>query len=335
MDQQGGNKPGQEASRTRERWTRVLGAAVVLAPLAALYAPTFVDLGRVWRIDPNYSYGWLVVAASLFFAWQAWRHDKPCWQSQVGGGEIGLGWAALAIGLALHFVASFLGLLLLDVVGFVAVLRGVLLVLGGKNAVRAYGFACLFLIFMAPLPVAWYQPLANLMQHLAIVISVSTLGALGVPVFADGYVIRLPGHSLELVEACSGLRQLTAFLALAVAVGHLSGRAWWFKTVLAALSGVVALAANCLRVVLTVLVLLWLGPRWAEGTFHTIEGLVVVGLGLLMLIAAAWGLRCLEDRLCRVGLVAGPKSTECIGDAGKMPTLQADAGKMPTLQVGE
>ncbi len=232
-------------------------------------------------------------------------------------------------------MASFLGLLLLDVVALVAILRGALLVLGGKSAVRAYGFACLFLIFMAPLPVAWYQPLAIRMQHLAVVISVATLGALGVPVFADGYVIRLPGHSLELVEACSGLRQLTAFLALAMAVGHLSGRAWWFNAVLAALSGVVALAANCLRVVVTVLVLLWAGPRWAEGTFHTLEGLVVVGLGLLMLVAVAWGLRCLEDRLSHVRPAARPKSPECVRDAGKMPTLQADAGKMPTLQVGE
>lgn len=312
MDEQRGNQPGKEAPRTQRRWAVGLGAAAVLAPLLALYAPCFAALDRVWRIDPNYSYGWLVVAASLFFAWRAWRRGGPRWQSEVTPAELGLGLTMLAIGLIMHFVASFLGALLLDVVALVAILRAALLVLGGKNALRTYGFACLFLIFMAPLPIVWYQPLANFMQHLAIVVSAATLSALGVPVFADGYVIRLPGHSLELVEACSGLRQLTAFLALAVAVGHLSGRTLWFKAVLAALSGVVALAANCLRVVVTVLVLLWAGPGWAEGTFHAIEGLVVVGLGLLMLIVAAWGLRCLEDRLGRMALAARPKQPSCV-----------------------
>jgi len=310
MNVQRGNELRQEVSRTERRWSIALFVTVVFAPLLALYADCFAALDHVWRIDPNYSYGWLVVAASLFFAWRARRCGVPCWQSEISAAELGLGWTALMIGLALHFVASFLGVLLLNVVGLVAILRGSLLLLGGRNAVRAYGFAALFLIFMAPLPVAWYQPLANLMQHLAIVVSVSTLSALGVPVFADGYVIRLPGHSLEMAEACSGLRQLTAFLALSVAVGHLSGRTVWFKVLLAALSGIVALAANCLRVVVTVLVLLWAGPRWAEGVFHTIEGLAVVGLGLLMLVAVAWGLRCLEDRLSKATVVARPKCTE-------------------------
>ena len=322
MYQQGGNEPGPGASRTRWKWTTALGAAAVLLPLAALYARCFAGLDHVWRIDPNYSYGWLVVAASLYFGWWAWRYARPCWQSEVSAAEFCLGWATLMIGLALHFAASFLGILLMDVVALVAILRGALLMLGGRCAVRAYGFACLFLIFMAPLPVAWYQPLANLMQHLALAISAATLSALGVPVFADGYVLRLPGHSLEMAEACSGLRQLTAFLALAVAVGHLSGRTWWFKAALAALSGIVALAANCIRVVLTVLVLLWAGPRWAEGTFHAIEGLVVVGMGLVMLVAAAWGLRALDDRLRRVMPAVRPKCPQCVEDAGKMPTLQ-------------
>jgi exosortase/archaeosortase family protein len=137
-----------------------------------------------------------------------------------------------------------------------------------------------------------------------------------------------------MAEACSGLRQLTAFLALAVAVGHLSGRTLWFKFALAALSGFVALAANCLRVVLTVAVLLWAGPRWAEGAFHTVEGLVVVGLGLLMLVAAAWGLRFLEDRLGR-GRPAGwsPGRAPCTHGRRNSREIPAKAGTPTGLRV--
>jgi len=308
------NEQRYDESRKKACPTRrglAIGGALVLAPLLALYVSTFAALDRIWRIDPNYSHGWLVVAASLFFAWRAWRRSGPPWQSGVRTGELVLGWGLLAIGLGLHFLALFLGMLLLDVAALVVILRAALLMLGGSRAVQAYGFACLFLIFMAPLPIAWYQPLANFMQRVAMSISASTVTALGVPVFAEGYLFRVPGYSVEMAEACSGLRQLTAFLALAVAVGHLTGRSFWFKAALAALSGLVALAANCVRVGVTVLIVVLAGPSWAEGAFHAVEGLVVVGLGLLMLVAAAWGLSCLENRLkprasaVRRGCVAG------------------------------
>jgi len=307
MDKQHCDEPQEEARRPRRGWTVALGGAMVLAPLLALYAPSLAALGRVWRMDPNYSHGWLVVAASVFFGWWAWRRGGPAWPSQVRTPEFAFGCSLLAIGLALHFLASFFGMLLLDVLALIVILRAALLVLGGRAAVRRYGFACLFPIFMAPLPVAWYQPLANLMQHLVTSVSAWTLNAVGVPVFAEGNVLRLPGHSIEMAEACSGLRQLTAFLALAVAIGHLTGRAFWFKAALVALSGFVALAANCLRVVLTGLVLVLAGQRWAQGTFHAVEGLVVVAIGLLMLVAVAWGLRCLEDRLKPMALAARRK----------------------------
>jgi exosortase len=273
------------------------GAACLLAPLVALFAPVFAALVRVWRLDPNYSHGGLVAAASLFFAWRAWRRDGVPWRSEVPRADLLWGGAVGAVGLAVHLAAAFVGMLLLDVLALVAVLRGMLLVLGGRPAANAYGFACLFLVFMAPLPIAWYQPLANVMQQAATSISGAMLTGLGAPVFVQGYVFHVPGHTLELAEACSGLRQLTAFLAMGVAVAHFSGRTLWFKTALVAASALAAIAANCVRVVAAVLVLWLAGPRWAEGTLHAVEGLVVVGLGLLMLIGAAWILSRLEDRL--------------------------------------
>jgi exosortase len=310
MHQQHSRQTQQPTWWARRGLSAACGAAL-LAPILLLYAPSFAALSHAWQTDPNYSHGWLVVAASLFFAGRGWRRAGKAWQAEVRGIDLALGTVTLVIGLAMHFLAALLGMLLLDVLALIAILRGMLLALGGRRALRTFGFACLLLVFMAPLPVAWYQPLANLMQRLATSVSAAALSALGVPVFVEGYVFRLPGHSLELAEACSGLRQLTAFLALAVAVGHLTGRAAWFQAALAAISGLVALAANCVRVVAAVLVLWLAGPRWAQGMFHAIEGLVVVGLGLLMLIAAAWGLSALQDRFRQVSLAARPR---CIAE---------------------
>jgi exosortase len=265
--------------------------------LAALYAPTFAALGRIWQIDPNYSHGYIVVLASLLFAWRAWRRGGAACQPAVPRGPVGLGIITLSIGLGLHLVAWFMGMLLLDVVALVAVFRGTLLLLGGKPALKAYGFAALFLIFMAPLPIAWYQPVANALQQVVSSISARVLVVCGVPVFEQGCLLHLPGHTMEVGEACSGLRQLTAFLALTVAVGHLSNRTVWFKVGLVAMSLVIAVAANCVRILVTAWILLLAGPEWAEGAFHAIEGLVVIMFGLVLLLAVAWGLGALEDRV--------------------------------------
>jgi exosortase len=298
----------------RTFWPERVGAAVggvmLLAPVAALYVPSFAGLDRVWQIDPNYSHGRIVVVASLFFAARAWYRGGAPWRREIRRTELALGIVALIVGFVLHVAALFIGMLLLDVLALVAILRGMLLALGGRSTLHAYGFACLFLIFMAPLPIAWYTPLANLMQRVATTVSSSVLTAIGVPVFVDGFAFRVPGYSLTLAEACSGMRQLTAFLAMAVAVGHLTGRAAWFTVALAAVSGFVAVAANCVRVVATVLLTSLAGPQWTEGSTHEIAGLIVIALGLLMLIAAAWGLSAVEDYIRR-GPLRG-RADQCV-----------------------
>jgi len=286
-----------QASAPGRQTAGLLAGLLALALLAALYAPTFAALGRIWQIDPNYSHGYLVVLASLLFAWRAWRRGGAACQAHVPRGSAALGMLTLAIGLGLHLVAWFAGMLLVDVVALVAVLRGALLLLGARPAVKAYGFAALFLIFMAPLPIAWYQPVANALQQVVSSISARILLVCGVPVFEQGCVLHLPGQTMEVGEACSGLRQLTAFLALTVAIGHLSNRTVWFKIGLVAMSLVIAVAANCLRILVTAGILLLAGPEWAQGALHATEGLVVIMFGLVLLLAVAWGLGALEDRL--------------------------------------
>lgn len=268
-------------------WPALAGLGALVAMVAALYWSVAIELARVWEIDPNYSHGYFIPVFSLFFAYGAWQ--KVGWPIRAGvpWSSSLLGLAEVAFGLALHMVAWFFNYLLFDVLALICILRGSILALGGREVNQAYGFSILFLIFMAPLPMAWYQPLALFMQQLVSIISASLLEIFGVPVFRQGYIIQLPGYVMEVGAACSGLRQLTAFVALGVIVAHLFGHATWYKWTVSLLGVPLAIATNCLRVVLTGFIMMLAGKEWAEGVFHTIEGLVTLAIGTVLLVGTA------------------------------------------------
>jgi len=90
-------------------------------------------------------------------------------------------------------------------------------------------------------------------------------------------------HPLNVAEACSGMRMVVAFYALAGAVALLGCTQWWQRISLILLAGPVAILMNMVRV--TVLGLLTLfDPNLASGDAHTLIGtiLLVPSLGLFM-----------------------------------------------------
>jgi exosortase len=290
--------PSPAGQRHRVRCD-LLPLALAAVLIGTLYWQTAVALAAVWNVDPNYSHGFLVPLISLIFALVAWKRFGSPVRRDVGAGAFLLGMLEIALGLVLHAAGWFAGSLLLDVLSLIFVLRGTLLALGGRPANRAFGFAALFLVFMAPLPMAWYQPLAIWMQQVVSAVSAQLLEICGAAVYREGYVIHLPGYAMEVGQACSGLRQLTAIFALAVAIAHFSRRGRLFRGTLVLLSLPIAIAANCARVLTSGVVMMLFGPRWAEGVYHTLEGLAIVGVAAVLVVAAAAGLAHLEDHFRR------------------------------------
>lgn len=288
---------------------------IATATIAAAYSPTFTELVQIWNVDPNYSHGFVVPFASLLFAIMAWNKVGIPVRGQVTRANVVIGLAEVALGFLLHIIGWLTANLFIDVVGLICLLRGVMLALGGRDVNKAYGFSVLFLIFMAPLPAAWYQPIAIVMQQLVSAISTEILQAFGVPTYREGYIIHLVGlnddrFQMEVGEACSGLRQLTAVLALSVAIGHLARKRPMFTWTLALLSIPIAISANCIRVVLTGVIMMLFGRKWAEGVFHTLEGLAIVALAAVLVVGAAWCLVKIEGWLTSRRSSPKPDNTE-------------------------
>jgi exosortase/archaeosortase family protein len=84
------------------------------------------------------------------------------------------------------------------------------------------------------------------------------------------------------------MRQLTGFLALTTAVAYLWQRAAWYRAVIVMSAVPIALTANITRVMLTGYIMHFFTPEYALGTFHTVEGLLMMGFGLLLLNVECW-----------------------------------------------
>src|SRR5262249_60030611 len=100
----------------------------------------------------------------------------------------------------------------------------------------------------------------------------------------EGNFLTLPGDvRMFVAEACSGMRQMTGFLALTTAVAYLTRRPLWHRALIVCSSIPIAMTANVVRVMLTGGIMYGLDPQYALGAYHTLEGLLMMALGLAIL----------------------------------------------------
>lgn len=110
-------------------------------------------------------------------------------------------------------------------------------------------------------------------------------------------------HSMNVAEACSGMRMVVAFYALAGAVALLGTREWWQRIAVMLLAGPVAILMNMVRV--TVLGLLMLiNPELAAGDAHMVIGTVLLVPSLLVFMGIVWALN----------RMVGPGAVETAGE---------------------
>ena len=94
-------------------------------------------------------------------------------------------------------------------------------------------------------------------------------------------------HLLNVAEACSGMRMLVAFLALGVAMAHVSLPTVWQRAALVLMGVPVAVFVNVLRVA-TLGVLTLINPEFAAGEFHHFIGLLWLVPAFLLYLLVLW-----------------------------------------------
>ena len=252
----------------------------ITALLAALYYKILYLLGMQWYADPDYSHGFLVPLLSGYFVWE--RRDKlrslPVVPSPWGI-------VLLAGGLLMLVIGSAGAELYTQRTSIIVVIAGLVLLMLGREFLRALVFPIAFLFFMVPLPAIIVNAVAFPLQLFAAKTATFCLYNFGIPVLREGNVIVLAGTTLEVAEACSGIRSLQALLALGTVYAYFTQHVMWKRWTLVLLSIPIAIAANAFRVTGTGVLTHYWGVEAAQGFYHTFEGwlIFVVAFALLLI----------------------------------------------------
>jgi exosortase len=258
----------------------VVVAAFVLGAGAWLYAGILPALVRQWAHDDDYSHGFFVIPLAAYFVWErrAALRRAPRRPSFVG-------LPVLLAGLLCLVAGQFGSELFLSRASMVGVVTGLVLFLLGWQHLKLLAFPIGFLLLMIPLPEILFNHIAFPLQMLASRLGEVAISASGIPVLREGNVLMLPGRTLEVAEACSGIRSLMSLLTLAIVLGYFMERHSGTRMLIALAAIPIAVIANAARVAGTGLASYWIGPAAAEGFFHTFSGWImfVVALAGLLL----------------------------------------------------
>jgi len=255
---------------TESRTSVYLQMGILSALALALYWPTIGGLAKQWWTDSDASHGFIVVIFSGYLLWKT----KDSWKNaEIRPSTTGLFWIAGAM--AGLILGTFGAELFLARVSLVILLGGLVVHFAGWKMLRALAAPWAVLFLMIPLPTIVFNEIALPLQFLASRLAGDALDLMKVPALREGNVIMLPSISLNVVEACSGIRSLMALITLAIFYGLLMEKKIWIRCVLVVLAVPLAVGINALRIVGSGLLGQNFGKEYAEGFFHEFSGLVV------------------------------------------------------------
>lgn len=264
-------------------WEEPRIAARVLPTLATgvlfvwLFWAPLANTVHAWWTSADANHGLLLGPLALWLAWRSGLSQRARPQRLVGlvmlGGSVVLRY--------LSGLAAELFTMRLSVLGAAL---GLVIFAWGVRQVLHWWLPLVLLVLSIPLPEILLSTLALPLQFQASRMGAALLEARHVPVALTGNVIHLPGgHQLFVTEACSGLRSLSALLALGVLIGALWLRASWGRVLLVVLAVPVAMLLNAIRIFLTGFFVHFIDPALGEGLMHYTEGWVLFVAALLLL----------------------------------------------------
>jgi exosortase len=164
-------------------------------------------------------------------------------------------------------------------------LVGSILYLCGFTTLRLLAYPLLLLLMMFPLPGFVLERVTLPLQFLASSLAEHSLEWLGYSVLREGNILHLPGQTLSVAEACSGLRSLLALTFIAQAYVYLFDERPWMRLVIAVAVIPVAVIANSIRIVMSAIAGSY-RKEWAEGYFHASTGWVMFAVAFLGIVVA-------------------------------------------------
>ncbi len=221
----------------------------------------------------------LIFAVATWLLWNRWRRLV----AHFGHGAEPL-WGALLL-----LPGAWLGIWgqqsdapTLLVFSLVLVLLGAAWSTGGRGALRAIAKPALFLLFAIPIPTLVLNSFMYPLQVGTASVVGAMLNAVGLEAFAFGDRILYRGHIFQVVESCSGVRGTLTLIMAGVLYLEIFPHHRKQALLLLALTPVIGLVVNLVRVVTIVL-----NPLSHFGAVHTTQGMVMIAIGVFLIALCA------------------------------------------------
>ncbi|MHC4987905.1 MAG: exosortase/archaeosortase family protein [Planctomycetota bacterium] len=267
-----------EGSAPEKRWLDLgvhayIRIAVIGFLIWCVFREEINGIVRQWITNPSWSHGLLIPLFSLYFLNQSKegileiKQPQPSWR----------------VGLPL--MLFLLALYPVNMVMLKFMYGNPLIMI----ALKYTWLPVAYLFFAVPLPGRLYFQLTNPMRQIA-----SQVAAVILSLFpqleaqATGSVINVvykgvtmePG--LDVADACSGMRLVMAFVALGVAMAYLHWRPIWQRLILLASTLPIAILCNIVRVTITGFIYILGNPKYAQGIYHDMLGMLMLPLAFVL-----------------------------------------------------
>jgi exosortase len=173
--------------------------------------------------------------------------------------------------------------LTLETFSVILVWVGAFLLCYGFVALRAGAFPLLFLLLMVPLPDVILDRAIHALQEGSTEIAYLIFQAVGTPVLRHGFLLSVPGVTIEVAKECSSIRSSTALFITCLLAAHLYLRTTWKMFLLVLLSFPLSVIKNGVRIATLTLLSIYIDPGFLTGRLHREGGFVFFFMALLLL----------------------------------------------------
>ena len=223
----------------------ILLIGILSLALVAAYFEILAWVVKGW-FSFDRSYSLLILLLSIFMVWT--RRDTilrtPAEPSLVLGSVLTLAGCLIVVAGRLS------NTLMVQGISLVVVLLGLILLLLGAKHFKMLFIPVGYLFFMFYFLEELLGRLSHYLQLASAWIAACLIGATGMPVALQGYLIELPHISLEVAKVCNGVNHIVALAAMSVPFAFLSQKSTLGKGLIVLGAFLVGLFSNGLRVAL-------------------------------------------------------------------------------------
>lgn len=257
----------------------------LLVALFIAYYPVLKSLFAVWMKSDEYSHGFFIIPLSVYMVWQQREvitatEPTSSWKGMAG----------LLAALVVYIMASLMKITTIVSVSFPLSIAALVWFLYGGKMLWVVVFPVFFLFLMIPVPEQIYSSLTIHLQILVSKYSVIIASSAGIPIFREGNVINLPGRTLEVVQACSGIRSLISLITLCLVIGYFGFKSNVLRATLVISAVPVAVLVNIVRVLLMIVAFYYFQYDLTADPVHTYLGIAIFIIALAVTMVLFKGL---------------------------------------------